>query len=74
MIKHYCDACGTKITKENKQPDKFIGKKIYPDGAIKRELIVCLSEVYPCGDKVVSFCKYCLIDAINTMDDRPVSG
>ncbi len=70
MIKYYCDICGSEINEQNKRPDKFISKIRNRNGLPKKELIVHLDEVDECGDKEACVCKYCMIDAINEIDDR----
>jgi len=74
MIKYYCDICGTEITPENKKPATFTGKKVSTHGLPKRELMVQLVEHDPCGDEDACVCKYCMIDAIKSADDRPMEG
>jgi len=74
MIKYYCDICGEEITDENKRPDKFIGEITSKPGIPKRKLAVFLGEQNPLGDEDACVCKYCMIDAINTTDDRAKEG
>jgi len=74
MIKYYCDICGDEITETNKPPSKFIAElesKVVILGIISKEkLVVQLIQNDQRGDIDACVCKYCMIDAINTMDDR----
>lgn len=74
MIKHYCDVCGDVITENNCAigggiaSDRLGGKIRIQDIELKWEIITSLDGCANKGD----FCKYCIIDAIKQLDDRPV--
>lgn len=70
MIKFYCDICECEITDENKVDNRLSGKM---DSRKKKANEICfeittgLNNIWNSGH----FCKYCVIDAIRTLDDRP---
>lgn len=72
MIKHFCDCCGEEITDRNKATGGSVGRigcYVRSSNAAS-ELFV---EVITAKDKASNtgdFCKYCIIDAINSLDDR----
>lgn len=66
MTRHFCDHCGDELTPQNKTPASVCReKKGRPD------LVVILDA---CAHGVIGegeFCKYCVIDAVKQLDDRP---
>lgn len=75
MIKHFCDQCGVQITELNKPRNDF---SLFLEGGVRlggayKELGFSITtghvstKTWNGGD----FCKYCIIDAVNTLDDRP---
>lgn len=71
MIKYYCDICGKDITPENQSSgDRLIGSKKGGHGTMRFEIITGLNA----GSNNGCFCKYCIIDAVNHLDDRPQAG
>lgn len=79
MIKHFCDRCGTEITEENECRHR--GGLTAPEqvGRLSGEWGVVAFCVMTGNAKTKTwnggdFCKYCVIDAINSMDDRPTQA
>ena len=77
MIKYYCDICGDEITETNKVPSTFQGELVSKVSGIKKKLKVVLDFPKDTGFAIDEngntkdwTCKYCMIDAINTQDDR----
>lgn len=72
MIKIYCDCCGSKIDESNSFIDKprnrlsATVKAKTGSRCMNVEVITGLDGVSNAGD----FCKYCVIDAITSIDDR----
>ena len=77
MIKRFCDICEAEIDDRN---DPKIGSDTYrlnatiqgkykPTGAtkLKVEILTSLDGTSNKGD----FCKYCILDALYKLDDRP---
>ena len=67
-IRYYCDYCETEITDKNCQQKEFIGE-MKRNGKI---LIVKLKQPVPHGDNCTEVCKFCMLDAISTLDTRPM--
>ena len=69
MIKHFCDVCGNELTDENCVPhDAGRPHRLrYDKSTLMFEITTGLKGTWNSGD----FCKYCVIDAINKLDDRP---
>lgn len=76
MIKTFCDCCGHEITAKN-SPDcdgKNLGRltaQVNPKTPGGETMAV---QVITAGEGTWNkghFCKYCVIDAINRLDDRP---
>jgi len=72
MKKYYCDMCGDEITGKNKPKggktcDGRLGVSLTKNGkTLNLELITGDGTTWNDGD----FCKYCIIDAFNNLDDR----
>lgn len=81
MTKQFCDKCGTEITKSNQciggvVSEKRLGSTIVfrrPLGTTTREhkLNVELMHTFDGITNAGDFCKYCIIEAFNKLDDRP---
>lgn len=78
MIKHYCDQCGAEITEANECKQHFY---TFEDGSGRlggRLGVLGFSittgnadtRTWNSGD----WCKYCVIDAVKSLDDRPTQG
>jgi len=77
MIKRFCDICETEITKANslnldnggfRMQAEIEGKySVYGKSKLKVEVITSLDGTANEGD----FCKYCILDALYKLDDRP---
>jgi hypothetical protein len=74
MIRHYCDYCGDEITTANdctggavNCPDSRLGCEIENNGVLLRvEIMVAFNGKWNSGHA----CKYCVLDALNQLDDR----
>ncbi len=73
MLKRFCDACGVELVDANTQPSDNLGRlqcsKTLPEGRQTMEIgiVTGWNGAWNEGD----FCKYCVIDAIKELDDRP---
>ena len=73
MKKYFCDRCGEEITKRNEAKggtlvDGRLGVSIeYGKHTLAVEVINSLDGCSNAG----LFCKYCILDALNQLDDRP---
>lgn len=75
MIKHFCDCCEAELTDNNRctgspQQSGRLGGTIatFKKGMLMEvEVVTGLNKCWNNGD----FCKYCVIDAVNSLDDRP---
>lgn len=74
MIKTFCDCCDNEITKENtlfpmgeRSKAEIRGKK----GSRYEKLIVDIVAVRDDIGNYGDWCKYCVLDAISNLDDRP---
>lgn len=74
MIRYFCDCCGEEIADTNRiESDKgrllgVLRSKLRPPGEpLQVEVTTALGSSWNGGH----FCKYCVIDAVNTKDDRP---
>lgn len=69
MIKHFCDMCESEITSRNaaKGGDTGMGT------TLKRKGVWLQVEVATKGanESPAEFCKYCILDALYKLDDRP---
>lgn len=77
MRKTYCAICGDVITDKNK-PANF-GEGVNPMYALVGKLkkggfvnVQVLGSDYVKYD--IDYCKYCILDAIYKLDDRPTEG
>ncbi|RLI63016.1 MAG: hypothetical protein DRO67_06445 [Candidatus Asgardarchaeum californiense] len=74
MIKRYCDKCGDEIIDKNKIEKNAFRTTIRTDNSnialMQIEIIPSKNFVWADSD----LCKYCVIDAINKLDDRPKIG
>ena len=71
--KVYCDICNVEITDKNKAkggPSQTIERLGIRLKEITIEVITGTDSNYNTGD----FCKYCIIDRIKLLDDRPSHG
>lgn len=75
MIKHFCDCCEVELTDKNRcsgspETSDRLGGRITAfktHANIEFEVLTGLNKCWNNGD----FCKYCVIDAVNSLDDRP---
>ena len=75
MIRYFCDVCDNELTDENKIVGGAgrIQRLCHESAPIKEEKVMfevttgTVGGTWNSGD----FCKYCVIDAINKLDDRP---
>lgn len=74
MIKMYCDICGEELTSQNLPSGGFMVKSRLgaelrtPEGRVFNfEVIGSVGKCANDGE----FCKYCILDAIYSTDDRP---
>jgi hypothetical protein len=79
MTRHYCDRCDAEMTAENSPPEgqvRFAAKLnwqamhagVFTYQNLTVELLPKLNGDSQAGE----FCKYCLIDVVKTLDDRPL--
>lgn len=72
MIKHFCDSCGAEITKENSvgEGGTLVGKWRSPfmKDAVEIQFEVLTATL---TGSQPEFCKYCVISAVQSLDDRP---
>lgn len=68
MIRHYCDLCDKELTSLNRPTGGNTAGRL----GIQRHNVVfsvMLTSTLPgCAPEV---CKYCILDAIDTLNDRP---
>lgn len=64
--KYFCDQCGVELTNRNRaNPD---GDRMAAEiGHLKATVLVSQNGVANAGD----YCKYCVLDALYKLDDRP---
>jgi hypothetical protein len=73
MTKQFCDGCYKEIIEENRPSGGDIqtarlGVEVRRGGHdLKLEVLVTTDRIANAGD----WCKYCLLDALNTADTRP---
>lgn len=75
MIKRFCDVCGAEITDENKVafsdgPERLraeVKQKGVNGNSLVVQVMTALNNTSNDGD----FCKYCILDALYKLDDRP---
>lgn len=69
MIRHFCDGCNREMTPEaqwNESKDakgRTLAVKNVNNGSTM--IIICVPP---------DICKYCVIDSVNALDDRPRAG
>lgn len=77
MIRYFCDCCGKEIAEgttkiEGTDKGRLLGilrSKLQPPGEpLQVEVTTALGSTWNGGH----FCKYCVIDAVNSKDDRPM--
>lgn len=68
MTKYFCDCCGSEI----KDANRCLGGQLEntPTTGIGFRIITSLDGTWNAG----VFCKYCVIAAVNELDDRPALG
>ena len=77
MTKTFCDACGEELTSRNLPSGGFMVKSRLgaelrtSDGRVFHFEVI--GAVGKCANDGV-FCKYCILDALNSADDRPRQG
>lgn len=73
MTRYFCDGCGQEITPKNEASgghhlDSRLGIAVEKGGhKLRVEIIQTMDDVGNAG----LFCKYCILDALNALDDRP---
>jgi hypothetical protein len=76
MIRYFCDCCGEEIADKNRIEGSDKGRllgvqrpkiKTQTD-PLQVEVTTALGSSWNAGH----FCKYCVIDAVNSQDDRPM--
>lgn len=74
MIKHFCDMCEAEITPKN-APKGAVGDEAVMGAVLKRRGLMLGVDVVlkpPAeGAEAGEFCKYCILDALYKLDDRP---
>lgn len=75
MIKHFCDVCGDEITEKNRLDENVeparLRTTLYRNGMqLGVEVITVRNGTANSGE----FCKYCVLDALYKLDDRPQSA
>lgn len=82
MTKHYCDKCGAEITSSGRgnNPDKE-GFITIGSGRFNFRVLTNVQiknpedyEYESTAIKNIHICFYCRLDALNAIDDRPVSA
>lgn len=84
MTKTCCDACGKELTSRNLPSGGFMVKSRLgaelrtSDGRVFHFEVIgavgkCANDVGKCANDG-DFCKYCILDALNSADDRPRQG
>ena len=82
MIKHFCDICGQEITEQNDsclsvdaQAQRMVVDIVSRDKRTGFRLQIMHASSSPVGSAPVwnkgDICKYCIIDGIEKLDDRP---
>ena len=67
MLKRFCDVCGVEIFGPTALSGRMTAEIKRASAALKIEIITAKDSTWNDGD----FCKYCIIDAVNQLDDRP---
>lgn len=67
MIKYFCDTCGIEINDSNRFSGGQSAEMKRNGVKLKVTLIAHKDGISNAGD----FCKYCVIAAVNMLDDRP---
>lgn len=73
MIRYFCDACGGEINSQNEIPEGKRSRLVATVESADRKHSLT-AEVMTSLDGCANsghFCKYCVIDAILALDDRP---
>ena len=74
MTKHFCDNCAAELDDRNtpsgvEMPGRLRGEANL-NKAVLVEVITGIDGVWNKGE----LCKYCIIEAVNRLDDRPVAA
>lgn len=79
MIKYFCDCCGAELTDRNRCLGSSEGEgegkgrlgasysRTLKAPKLMFEILTGKDGTWNAGD----FCRYCVIDAVNSLDDRP---
>lgn len=74
MIKYFCDCCGDEIaerdTKERNPLARLTAKLKRGNAELHVEVIETKNGTSNAGQ----FCRYCVIDALRELDDRPTAA
>lgn len=70
-VKRFCDVCNKEITHENKRSrdlpsDRLMGESHGLAFVITTGRVEGRNKIWNAGD----FCDYCIIDAVNSLDNR----
>lgn len=76
MVKHFCDLCGVEISDDNKpcggmKDADRLGTARYRKDDLGGNYPIEF-EVVITSHKPLDICKYCILDAIASLDDRPM--
>ena len=67
MTKYYCDICGEEIEDYN----RINGIRLHGEySSLESKLMFDITTGFAGTWNAGIFCKYCIIDAVNTLDDR----
>ena len=73
MIKYFCDLCGDEISQETFPNGGRTGGRLETTAKGKNGTKLTVEILHSKDDRANAgiFCRYCIIDAINNLDDRP---
>lgn len=64
MLKHFCDRCGDEITLTNKLTESLSCEWTQGNASASIEVAVRAPDA-------IELCKYCVLELVGRMDDRP---
>lgn len=69
MTRHFCDICGSELLEHNSPKNNNTNNHLASEPGTKLmfEIMTGFAGTWNAGE----FCKYCIIDAVNKLDDRP---
>jgi hypothetical protein len=74
MIKHFCDYCGEEILEEHLNNNFKVERNTYTNGDLSATIMAKNIQINLQEGRVFEICKYCLIDLVNSLDDRTKAG